>query len=73
MSKRAARPGPGPVKAGPFWARPAGHVLKTGPDRLSTRAQFLVRARPATDLNGPGRTKKRAEKRAIRAEKHVLV
>jgi hypothetical protein len=25
MAKRAARPGPGPVKHAPFWARPARH------------------------------------------------
>jgi hypothetical protein len=25
MSKWAARPGPGPVKPDPFWARPARH------------------------------------------------
>jgi hypothetical protein len=57
---RPARSGPGPVKPGPFWARPVlGPArqarLKNRPGRLSTRAQFLVRARPATGLNGPGR------------------
>jgi hypothetical protein len=61
MAKRVIRPGPGPMKPGP-----PGTVTKTGPDRLSMRAQFSVRVRPAVGLNGLVRLtrKKWAKKRA---------
>jgi hypothetical protein len=75
MSKRAARPGPGEARPVLGPARQARLKNRAGPAKHAGSISGPSPARNGPKRAGPARLarKKRAEKRAMRAEKHVLV
>jgi hypothetical protein len=75
MSKRAARPGPGEARPVLGPARQARLKNRAGPAKHAGSIPCPSPARNGPKRAGPARLarKKRAEKRAMRAEKLVLV
>jgi hypothetical protein len=75
MSKRAARPGPGEARPVLDPARQARLENRVGPVKHAGSISCPSSARNGPKLAGPARLarKKRAEKRAMQAEKHILV
>jgi hypothetical protein len=73
MAKQAARPGPARARWSP--ARQTRLGNRAGPSKLAGSIPCPSPARSGPKQAGPARLtwKKRAEKRAKRAEKHVLV
>jgi hypothetical protein len=75
MSKRAARPGPGEAQPVLGPARQARLENRAGPAKRAGSISCPSPAHNGSKRTGPARLarKKRTEKRAMRAEKHVLV